>query len=99
MRRSWTRTSSGVKAAGDGENRGQTSQENRLEIRLVGTRYHGELSAGLEWIFGAYQVRPGAHGGPIRDGRGPGHRENVFVLDREMQLQHLTPVVGVEFPA
>src|SRR5215831_19686687 len=69
------------------------------EIRLVRLRYHGGLSVGLPRILGAYQVRPRAHGGPVRDGRRPGHGEDVFVLDREMELQHLAPVVGVEFPA
>src|SRR5712664_1823399 len=71
----------------------------RSEIRLLRLRHHRNLSAGLPRILGAYEVRPGADGRPVRDGRRPGHREDVFVLDGKMELQHLAPVVGVEFPA
>jgi hypothetical protein len=46
-------------------------------------------------VFGTDHFAPWTAVGAIRDGRRPRHGENAFVLDREMQLQHLAPVVEV----
>src|SRR5216683_1716177 len=71
----------------------------RSKIRLLCLRHRGVLPAIVFMdVFAADEVRPRAHGGPIGDGRRPGHREDAFILDRKMELQHLAPVVGVEFP-
>src|ERR1700704_6129883 len=50
-------------------------------------------------IFSADKVRPFAQGGPISNGRRPGHREDAWILDGKLELQHLAAVVGVEVPA
>ena len=69
------------------------------EVRLCSPRHRGDLAGGFIDVFGADQVRPSAHGGPISDGRRPRHGEDAFILDREMELQHLAPVIGVEVRA
>jgi len=50
-------------------------------------------------IFGADIFRPFAEGAPIGFSRGPYHRKNSIVLDREFQLQSLALIVGIGCPA
>ena len=47
-------------------------------------------------VFGADMFRPIAQGAPPSYGRRPGHREDAFILDGELELQPLALVVGVD---
>jgi hypothetical protein len=46
-------------------------------------------------IFDADKFRPFARRAPTRYGRRPGHREDAFILDRELELQSLVHIGGV----
>jgi hypothetical protein len=58
-----------------------------LKIRLVRSRDCGVLS-GIVFmpVLGAHLFVPIAGAAPISYGRGPRHREDAFILDREMKL-------------
>jgi hypothetical protein len=71
------------------------SRAGPSEIRLVRARGRGVLSVVFARVFGADEFRPLAHVAPIGDGGRPGHGEDAFVIDREMELQHRAPVIGV----
>ena len=47
-------------------------------------------------VFRADQVRPFAEGAPIGNHGRPWHGEDAWILDGEMELQHLAAVIGVE---
>src|SRR5258708_5946236 len=72
------------------------------EIRLVRARYLGVLSSivfmrvfGADIFTSASSAPIADRGAPISYGRRPGHREDAFILDRELKLQVLAPIVGV----
>src|SRR5437762_10886564 len=46
-------------------------------------------------VFGADTFFPFGHLRTVGHGRGPGHLEHSFILDRELKLQELAPVVGM----
>src|SRR5713226_3068035 len=72
------------------------------EIRLGRPRHIGVLSRVPLDVFGASLFRPLRGGvrsaGSIRHGRGPWRREDVLILDRELELQVLTPRVRIPHP-
>ena len=49
-------------------------------------------------ILGTDHLAPRGEVGPIGDGRRPRRGEDALILDREVHLQHLAPVGGVEVP-
>ncbi len=69
----------------------------RSEIRLVRARDRG-IPSGVVFtnIFGTNDFRPFTQGTPIRHGCRPGHREDTFILDRELKLEPLALIVGVD---
>ena len=69
------------------------------EIRPVRRRHRG-VPSGIIFmpVFGADIFRPFAQGTPISYSRRPRHREGALILDRELELQSLTLIVGVDSP-
>jgi hypothetical protein len=47
-------------------------------------------------VLGADSFRPFLGAAPIGYGRGPGHRKDARILDREVELQVLAPIVAVD---
>src|SRR6516162_1135087 len=69
------------------------------EIRRACPRRCG-FSSGREVAepaFGADMLLPGPQRDRIRDGGGPGHREDAGILDRELKLQVLAAIARIEF--
>src|SRR6266853_4422339 len=70
------------------------------EIRFVRARYLGVLSSIVFMrVFGADDFPPlGRQSASIRDCCRPRHREDSFILDREMKLKALALVPGIGCP-
>src|SRR5258707_5880974 len=63
------------------------------EIRLVRPWHSGILSRIPLDVFGANRFRPVAEAAPISYRRGPWRREGAFIVDGEVELKVLAPVV------
>ena len=50
-------------------------------------------------VLGADDFRPFNRGAYISYGGRPGHCEDAFIFDRELELKPLAPVVGLGCPA
>src|SRR5215468_4327873 len=68
----------------------------RSEVRLIRLRDRRVLSRVPLNVFGADHFGPWTQVGPIRDGPRPGHGEDAGILDRKVELKHLTAVVGID---
>src|SRR5215470_4954571 len=69
------------------------------EIRLVRLRDCGVSAREPFDVFGANRFRPAAAATPIGHGRGPRRRKGACILDRELELQVLAPVVWLRLGA
>ena len=74
---------------------GVARRSRASEIRLVRSR-DVRLAAEFEAVFRADRFRPRDFAAHISQRRGPGRREDVFIVDRDMDLQVLAAIVAVD---
>src|SRR6266853_3896260 len=69
----------------------------RSEIRLVRPRHRGVPSGQRQFqrVLGTDNFPPCFGAAPVGYGRRPGHGEDAFIFDRELELQVLAPVAVV----